>query len=223
MTYLTRFHLDPRSRAGARYLDDPHRLHAAIYRAMPTQPVQVNDGHRPLWRIDRDDPWNPVLWVVSATRPALDDLADEAGRSVDGQVFASKDYRPLLDKLATGQVYAFRFAGNPVRSGRRTAESTETQRFGHVTAAQQTRWFEAQTETHGFALRRSGTGEPDVAVVGRRRTVFWRDKNRVVIAVAEFVGRLEVAEPNAARRALATGIGHARAYGCGLLTLAAPR
>ena len=65
MTYLTRFCLDPRSRDGARYLSDPQRLHAAVYRAMPTQPVVVTNGHRPLWRVDRDDPAAPLLWVVS--------------------------------------------------------------------------------------------------------------------------------------------------------------
>ena len=221
--YLTRFYLDPRSRIGARYLSDPHRLHAAIYKAMPTQPVASNGGGRPLWRIDADDPRTPLLWVVSEERSAFDVLADEAGRSVDGRVYESRDYTPLLNRVEQGQVYAFRFAGNPVRSGRRSTEWTRTQRFGHVTAAQQTRWFEAQAQAHGFSLRRSETGEPDVAVVGRRRTVFWREGQRIVIAVGEFMGHLEVAEPDKLRRALTGGIGHARAYGCGLLTIAAPR
>ncbi len=221
--YLTRFYFDPRSRAGARYLNDPHRLHAAIYRAMPSQPVVVGDRARPLWRVDRVDPQAPVLWIVSEERPVLDPLADEAGRSVQGNVYDSRDYGPLLDRLRKGQVYAFRFAGNPVRSGRRSAESLQTQRFGHVTAAQQTQWFEAQGEAHGFSLRRTMIGELDVAVVGRRRTVFWRDGQRIVIAVSEFMGHLEVTKPDELRRALARGIGHARAYGCGLLTIAAPR
>lgn len=221
--YLTRFHLDPRSRAGARYLDDPQRLHAAVYRAMPEQPVEVDSAHRPLWRVDRDDPRDPLLWVVSAKRPSFDTLADEAGRSVHGRVYESKNYAPFLARLSGGNVYAFRFTGNPVRSGRRAADSTRTQRFGHVTASQQTHWFEAQCEPHGFTLCGSASDEPDVAVVGRRRATFWRDGQRVVIAVSDFMGTLEVLDPDRLRRALTAGIGHARAYGCGLLTLAAVR
>lgn len=221
--YLTRFHVDARTRAGARYLDNPHRLHAAIYASMPTQPVEVADEHRPLWRVDRDHPWSPVLWVVSKERPDLDRLADEAGRSVNGQVYESRDYAPFLSRLAKGQAYAFRFAGNPVRSGHAAPQSVRTQRFGHVTALQQTRWFEARGRSHGFTIRTSTAGAPDVAVAGRRRTVFWRGERRVVISVAEFIGHLEVVDPVRLSRALSKGIGHARAYGCGLLTLAAPR
>lgn len=221
--YLTRFHLDPRSWAGARYLDNPHRLHAAVYRAMPEQPVEVDSARRPLWRIDRDDPRDPLLWVVSAQRPSFDTLADEAGRSIDGRVYESKNYEPFLTRLSRGDVYAFRFTGNPVHSGRRTGDSIRTQRFGHVTAAQQTRWFEALSETRGFTLRRSASKEPDVAVVGRRRASFWRDGQRVVIAMSDFMGTLEVLDPDRLRQALTAGIGHARAYGCGLLTLAAVR
>jgi CRISPR system Cascade subunit CasE len=221
--FLTRFHLDPRSRAGARYLEDPQRLHAAIYRAFPTQPVEVNDGRRPLWRLDRDDPWNPLLWVVSEERPGFDALADEAGRSVDGRVYESRDYMPLLNRLGEGQVYAFRLAGNAVRSGRSSPDAKGTKRFGHVTPVQQTRWLDQQADAHGFRVRSSTTGELDAAVVGRRRTVFWRDGQRVVIAVCEFIGHLDVTDPERLRRALTGGIGHARAYGCGLLTLAASR
>lgn len=223
MAYLTRFHLDPRSRAGARYLENPQHLHAALYRSMPTQPVDVRDNGRILWRIDRDDPWDPLLWVVSPDRPMLDRLADEGGRSVHGRVYESRDYTPLLTRLQKGQVYAFRFTGNPVRTGRRAADDAESQRFGHVTAAQQTRWFLRQAEAHGFALRPSVGGDADVVVTGRRRTAFWRDGQRVVIAIAEFIGHLEILDAPVARLALVRGIGHARAYGCGLLTLSKPR
>lgn len=221
--FLTRFHLNPRSRAGARYLDDPQRLHAAIYRALPNQPVEVDGGERPLWRTDRDDLKTPLLWVVSEGRPSLDGLADEAGRSVDGSVYESRDYTRLLDKLKEGQVYAFRLAGNAVRSGRSSPESDRTQRFGHVTPAQQTRWLDQRADAHGFQVCSSVTGELDVAVMGRRRAVFRRDGQRVAIAVCEFTGHLAVTDPERLRRALTSGIGHARAYGCGLLTLASPR
>jgi CRISPR system Cascade subunit CasE len=42
----------------------------------------------------------------------------------------------------------------------------------------------------------------------------------VTLVTVTFDGRLEITDPEALRRTLTQGIGRARAYGCGLLTLA---
>ena len=229
--FLTRFHLDARSPTGSRLLQDPQRMHAAISRAAPSHDVPPGSlaaelaqaPGRTLWRLDRDNPAAPILWIVSAARPELDDVAEEAGKVVDGIVYESRPYEGLLDRLETGQVYAFRLAANAARSGRRSPESAATQRFGHVTAAQQLAWLQARAESHGFSLRKSTAGELDAAVVGRRRLAFSRQGRRVTITLSELMGHLEVADPNRLRASLVRGIGHGRAYGCGLLTLAAPK
>lgn len=221
--FLTRFNVNPRSRGGARYLQNPQLLHAAIYKAMTTQPVVSTGDGRPLWRLDRDDPKAPVLWVVSPERPAFDLLAEEVGRSVEGHVYQTRPYGPLLDGLCERQVYAFRLAANASRSGRKSAESSQTQRFGHVTSAQQLQWLIQRSVRSGFSFLLTVGDEPDVAVVGGSRYSFWRDDRRVTVAVSEFMGHLQVIDPSALRHTLTKGIGHARAYGCGLLTLARPK
>lgn len=221
--FLTRFNVNPRSRIGARYLQNPQQLHAAIYGAMPTQPVVATGDGRPLWRMDRQDPKAPVLWVVSPERPAFDPLAEEAGRSVEGRVYQTRPYASLLDRLAEGQVYAFRLAANASHSGRQSEQSTQTQRFGHVTAAQQRQWLVERGTRNGFSFPLTVGDEPDVAVVGGSKSSFRRDQGRVTVAVSEFMGHLQVTDPSALRHALTNGIGHARAYGCGLLTLALPK
>ncbi len=221
--FLTRFNVNPRSRIGARYLQNPQQLHAAIYGAMPTQPVVATDEGRLLWRVDRENPKEPVLWVVSPERPAFDPLAEKVGLSVEGSVYQTRPYTPLLDRLAQGQVYAFRLAANVSHSGRQTEESTQTQRFGHVTAAQRLKWLTERATRSGFSFPLTVDDEPDVAVVGGGNKSFRRDRMRVTVAVSEFMGRLEVTDPSALRHTLTDGIGHARAYGCGLLTLALPK
>ncbi|MEU7482087.1 type I-E CRISPR-associated protein Cas6/Cse3/CasE [Lentzea sp. NPDC042327] len=40
------------------------------------------------------------------------------------------------------------------------------------------------------------------------------------LSAASFEGRLEITDPDALRHSLTHGIGHGKAYGCGLLTLA---
>jgi CRISPR system Cascade subunit CasE len=42
----------------------------------------------------------------------------------------------------------------------------------------------------------------------------------VTVVTVTFEGRLEITDPDAMRRTLTQGVGRARAYGCGLLTLA---
>ena len=221
--YLTRFFIDPRNRQGIRYLQNPHLLHAAIYDAMPTQPVVVCPGEpRPLWRLDLGDARRPILYVASPEKPALDPLANEAGQSVDGRVYEVRDYAPLLGKLQVGQAYAFRLTANPEHQGRR-GEDDATKRLGHVTADQQVRWLVERTDKHGFEILPGTTGVPDVATVSRRRATFRRGQDTVTLDVADFAGHLRVIDAELFRQALVSGIGHGRAYGCGLMTLAAPR
>ena len=45
-------------------------------------------------------------------------------------------------------------------------------------------------------------------------------RRQVTLATVAFDGVLEVSDPGALREALASGIGPAKGYGCGLLTLA---
>lgn len=220
--HLTRFTIDLRRRSAQSYLRSPQRLHAAVCKA--ATPRQPGGEGRVLWRLDgvsaptADRP--PVLWIASPEPPDLDDLAAEAGVAVGGVVYATKSYVPLLDRLSAGQRFGFRLAANAVRS-RKTEEGAErSKRFGHVTAAQQLAWLLDRADRHGFAVVPTASGEPDAAVVGRRVLRFNRDGRRVTVAVAEFAGRLDVTDAATLRRTLVNGIGHARAYGCGLLTVA---
>jgi CRISPR system Cascade subunit CasE len=198
-------------------------LHAAIYDAMPSQPVPVNPGEpRPLWRLDLGDARRPILHVVSPEKPALDPLANEAGQSVDGRIYEVRDYAPLLGNLQVGQIYGFRLAANPVHRVRR-GENEATKRLGHVTVDQQVRWLIDRTNRYGFEMLPGTAGVPDVATVSRRRVTFRREQDTVTLDVADFAGHLRVIDVELLRKGLVSGIGHGRAYGCGLMTLAAPR
>lgn len=213
--FLTRCHID--ARKGWRYLESPQRLHAAIYRAMPTQPVDVASG-RPLWRVDYRETTTPVLWIVSHEEPQLDHFAKEAGRAVDGVTYQTRAYAPLLDQLSQGQTYAFRLTANPTHS---VPVDGQSRRFGHVTTLQQLKWLIDRAPRLGFTFP-SAMGEPDVAVVGGGNLVFSRNGKRVTLTTSEFAGHLQVSDHEMLRTTLMQGIGHARAYGCGLLTVAKP-
>ncbi|MFC7217724.1 type I-E CRISPR-associated protein Cas6/Cse3/CasE [Streptomyces polyrhachis] len=160
----------------------------------------------------------------------------------------SRPYGPFLDRLAPGTRWAFRLTANPVHHIRRK-DGEPTKRTAHITPLHQMGWLLQRQEQGGFRVlekpedRRllpSGTTHSkqphhgdryELAVRDKRALAF--DKSRsasppaarkphVSLVAVTFDGRLEVTDAELLRRALIQGIGKAKAYGCGLLTLASP-
>lgn len=195
-------------------LASPQRMHAAVLAAFPES---RQDG-RILWRLD-DGRHDVVLYVVSPDKPDLTHLVETIGRPTYG--WQTRDYGSFLDRLAPGERWAFRLLANPVHNVK-PDDGGRGKRVGHVTVAQQTGWFLRQAARYGFVVPSGALDEPDVAVRGRRTLRFDRRGRTVTLSTAVFEGTLRVDDPVALRTALVEGIGPAKGYGCGLLTLAVP-
>lgn len=233
--YLSKIPLNPRRLATQRLIADRRALHAAILAGSPDQPVPLPalDQPRVLWRLDTDQPYRPVVLAVTPTRPDYLHLAEQAGWPASEAPFLTRDYRPLLDRLTAGQRYTFRLTANATHSVRgggqpdapdAPAERQRGKRMGHVTQMQQLGWLLERAPRLGIRLPPlAGSGQPDVTVTGRSREAFRHDQGRVTLAVATFEGRLQITDPVQLRQALTRGVGPAKAYGCGLLTLAPTR
>ncbi|MBK8074515.1 MAG: type I-E CRISPR-associated protein Cas6/Cse3/CasE [Kineosporiaceae bacterium] len=222
--FLSRCEINPARRGARQLLGSPQALHAAVRYAFPST-GEATGGGRVLWRLDSDS-HRHVLYTVSPHAPDFSHLVEEAGwPSTTG--WESRDYDGFLGGLRAGQTWAFRLAANPVHSGRRTA-SAETQRFGHITAQQQHAWLLTRCGTWGFDIPEA-TGWADGedsqrAVLVRDRAVrtFRRGEGRVTLSTAVFEGTLRIVDAEVMRASLIAGMGHAKAYGCGLMTLARP-
>ena len=224
--YLTRAYLNPRRRGAIRLLGNPQRLHAAVLAGFPPLPA----GERVLWRLDTDKPSQPILWIVSPYQPDLTHLTEQAGwPASDAPQWETRPYKSLLKRLDTGQRYAFRLTANPTRTLPPTEPGARGKRVEHVTVAHQTVWLLAQAHRAGFRVLANsthlpGTEEPALQLQLRDRgkiSFTKKDHNgTITIARVTYEGMLEVTDPEALRGALTAGIGRARAYGCGLLTLA---
>lgn len=223
--YLSRIQLNRRRRGAWRLLSSPQRMHAAVLAAFPSPLTGVReDGARVLWRLDEEADGRLFLYVVSPDPPDFAHLAEQAGwPSVDrGTV---KDYRPLLDGLDVGQRWAFRLTANPTYYVRHDS-AQPAKRVAHVSAAHQEKWLVERAESAGFAIAYVDADASAPAVTVTRRSVeqFRRPPSGrpVTVSTAQFDGVLDVRDPEVLRRALVAGIGPAKAYGCGLLTLASP-
>lgn len=209
---LTRTFLNARRQGAKKLVGSPQAMHAAILSGFPPG---VAAG-RTLWRVDATDPLRPTLFVVSEARPDFVHLEEQAGWPTQPTT-VSADYDTFLDRLAVGQVWAFRLTANPTH---RLTQNGQKKIVAHVREAHQLEWLLGRAESVGASF-----GEPDepaVMVAGQEVKRFRRQGAAVTLGTATFTGRLRVEDPAKLRQSLTEGIGRAKAYGCGLMTLAEP-
>ncbi|MER5450539.1 type I-E CRISPR-associated protein Cas6/Cse3/CasE [Streptomyces sp. NPDC002766] len=253
--FLTRFRVNTARSGARRLLSSPQAMHAAVMSSFPTllpTDTPPAGGPRVLWRLDHTSRAEVMLYLVSPDRPDLTHLVEQAGWPAaaaahpDEPGWQSRPYGPLLDRLTTGDRWAFRLTANPVHHARRK-DDEPTKRTAHLTPVHQMGWLLKRQETCGFRvlekaddqrLLPSGTTRTKHPHSGDRYELTVRDKRNlafdksrstapqggrrapVSLVTVTFDGRLEITDPQLLRRALTQGIGKAKAYGCGLLTLA---
>ena len=210
---LTRVPLDLTRSGTRRKLASEQVMHAVIAAA-----TDAGAERRVLWRIDGGAALR-TLYIVSPGVPDTSRLSQEL--LVDEDTIDSPDYQPLLDSLSNGQEFRFRLRANPIINKYREGRDQRSARVPLVGLEAQLGWLERQAERHGFELARSRMGQPEVLLHDTENMQFSKQNGRIVtIRAVVFEGILKVTDAELFRSALVSGIGPAKAYGCGLLTLA---
>ncbi len=239
MAHLSRILLNPARARARRFFADPHILKAAILGEFAHQPVT----ERVLWRLgQRTTPGLTAvqgeLLILTQSRPSWAGIVETAGFPDDPAGAPQvRDYGPLLALLAVGREFAFKVRVNPVQNTKALINPTKSEasriaadashrslRVAHRTAGAQTLWFTARTAGWGFDVADGASGEPDLRIVDRQRLDFTKGadggRQRVRLGTATFEGRLQITDLERFRAALLSGVGPAKGYGCGLITLA---
>ncbi len=206
--YLSRIELNAGNRETMRALALPQLLHGAVEQSFQ------GERQRRLWRVD----WfqeKCYLLVLSEDKPDFTDLVKQYGFPEADPAWETKDYGKLLDRLLSGQAWRFRLKANPVRSVKEKDAPGRGKVMAHVTQEQQKQWLLKRAEDCGFSLA------PDAFdVVHTQWLKFSKGAGQeVTLRTATFEGILTVTDPVRFREALLSGIGRAKAYGCGLMTL----
>ncbi|MFY4659240.1 type I-E CRISPR-associated protein Cas6/Cse3/CasE [Scardovia wiggsiae] len=202
----------------------PYRVHAAVEKAFPPNAVRSNDAGRILWRLDsREVDHSLWLYVVSIEHPDFSHIVERYGWPLNPQ-WETKMYDPLLNSVAIGQEWAFRLRANPVRQvledkGRRHRPNIIGHRIGHATINQQIQWLLRRSASYGFEVIGSNDN-PECIVSQRRKEKFTHKNSTVTLVTAQFDGRLRILDAEKFVSALTHGIGRAKSFGCGLLTVA---
>lgn len=230
MPYLSKVTLNPLRTGAQSLLRSPQRMHAAVLGGIPPAA-----GHlRSLWRAERAE-HHVRLLVLTQSRPSWAHLIEQAGwpESDEGvaQVF---DYETALALVAKGREFGFRVKLNPKSSTRAPQKPTASQakaletgrsvRVADRTVTHQMDWLlrraAGDADTWGFTV--GDLTDPTVALTARERLAFARRRGepKVTLDTATFEGTLRVTDAERFRLSLLSGIGGAKAYGCGLITIA---
>lgn len=224
--YLTRIPIDISHRKGAQFASSPYRIHAAVEASFPEHAKRVCESGRILWRLDDANGRGDCLWlyVLSPEMPDCASIVEQAGTPTDCEP-QTKLYDNVLNNVSCGQCWQFRLKANPVRKvvldkGSVPRDGIRGSIQGHVTEAQQRTWLLDRACAHGFEIMPSASGADALSVSHRYREQFKRDGRTVTLVTAQYDGVLKVTDAQQFRKALGFGIGRAKGFGCGLLTIA---
>ncbi len=241
--YLARMALNPTRRQTTRLLGSSQSMHALVMGSCgPDAGTAGPSGERVLWRVDESAGRRIDLYVLSPHEPDLTGAVEQAGWPT-AHAWDCRPYTPLLERLSVGQRWRFRLTANPVRSKSVAGQTGSRGRVvPHLTRRHQAEWFLSHTTGWGFEVPTNSleydvqtpdgdTGHvvPDQLAISKHdvasfdrhtETSHGPQSNRVQITRVTYDGVLEVADADALRRSLVHGMGRAKAYGCGLMTLA---
>jgi len=226
--YLSRLWINPRDRSVQCDLADLQAQHRTIMSAFPEQDgpgLSPRANMSVLYRQEEDPRTHaPFLLVQSRLPPDWDRLPPRyllespAGEPEP----VRKSLLPFLEALHDGATFRFRLRANPTKKAATRDEVSglhaRSKRVDLRQEEDQRQWLTRKGQQHGF-LAQALRVQDEPRITGRRRSG-QGNVPTVVVAPVLYQGMLQVTNARALRQAVEEGIGPARAYGCGLLSLA---
>lgn len=216
--YLSLLALNPRSRQVRREIADCYQMHRTVWSGFPAAKAEEE---RVLYRLETDARSGDIrLLVQSLGRPDWSSLAG-ASPGAAAYLVEGCPENPVIKQfdlaLAAGRQLRFRLVANPTVRRSQRAEKAPGKRVSLLGEEEQLRWLDRKGEAAGFRLL-------EARVSPSQRITGWKQGDdgwkQLTIDRVCFEGRLEVGDPDRLRRTVAEGVGSAKGFGCGLLSLA---
>lgn len=202
--FLSQLLVNLRHRPAQRDLSDRYELHRTLLCAFPED---LPAEERVLYRVEQAQrkPYATIL-VQSQTLP---DWAGANHLSDPRYLCNVPAVRGVEPQFSKGQRLPFRLQANPTvkRDGKRHAIYADDEL---------SRWLQRKGEAHGFAVDALDVRSGKLGKLhGKGRKQTWH--------IVQFDGFLQISDPEPFVSALRDGIGSAKAFGCGLLSVPYPR
>ena len=198
--HLSRLTINPRSRAVRRDAANPYEMHSTLARVLSPE-----SGF--LWRLEES-----VLLVQSAQRPDWGMLEPEyLARPSESKALE-------LDGLALlKQALRFRLRANPTVT-KWDEEAGKNKRHGLHDLEAQLEWLGRQGQRGGFTVLGAMVSHSE-----RLKCLKRGGSAPITLVAVTFDGHLRVHDPELFLEKLEIGLGHSRALGLGLLSIAGQR
>lgn len=206
MTSLSLLELNPRSSRCRKDVRNLQAMHQSIMSMFPDiSERQARQKLGVLWRIEPTK--KPTLLIQSKITPQFCALPDNYAST------KTKNIDKHLSSLKPGSLIRYRTTLNPVRSSR-TDGKKNTQTV--IPFSDQPDWWKARAERIGLVL------EDDPILIGQPTNYVCRingQPSKLPIYSTRVDGFASVRDAEVLRNALVNGVGRAKAWGCGLLTV----
>jgi CRISPR system Cascade subunit CasE len=187
-----------------RSLSDPYEMHRLIWRAFPDN--ATGGPGRVLFRTEEHRRQSAMITLVQSEKePDWNPLEHE------GLLLAS--YKPYAPIVASGQRLRFRLRANPTRRVGDKSDKLHGKRVGIYGEGEQREWLLRKAIKSGFEVT-------DVLITSRENVVSSTRSKKAQHFAVDFDGILCVSDASAFIETLRKGIGPAKAFGFGLLSVA---
>ncbi|PSK81891.1 CRISPR-associated Cse3 family protein [Murinocardiopsis flavida] len=206
--WLTQITLNHRHRRSHELAADANLLHRELMRLAPDDLGETpRSAAGLLYRMEESRTGLRIL-AQTRTRPRVDRLSDGLANDV-----TSRDLTPLLTGLRPGAYVRYRIAANPTqRVGDPKADPRRKGKLTVVTGERGDLWWLTRATANGLhplSLTQTRLSDTRAGMVAH--------------AVTRFDGLAIITDTALLRDAVLTGIGRAKSYGCGLLSLGPAR
>lgn len=205
--YLSRLQLDPRHKQARTDLANPYELHATLCHAF----AEANQTPpRFLWRAEEGK--IPTVLVQSVEMPNWEKLTQR----FPGYFAQRPESKPIpLEHLQPGQVLRFRLRANPTVTRKDPHNPEKRKRHGLKDVEAQLEWLSRQGRKGGFTVLGAMVAQSE-----RVRMFKHTGGSPIVLQSVLYEGHLRITDLEAFKNTLTGGLGHAKALGFGLLSVA---
>ena len=198
---------------------------------VPRVPGDFSHVHAPrtsdqafLFRLDPESGGRVVILVQSATEPKW----EYAFQNAQHLLAAPPDTKAFAAEFKPGQLLRFRLEANPTKRLRKDSQNERGEPIGEkwigkrvpVPVSKLEDWLARRAERNGFGLREVMSAQPGYIYVNKEAKAGTGHR----LCVVRYEGLLEVVDPQTFReKAIIRGIGPAKGFGFGLLSVAPVR
>ena len=218
--HLSQLSLNARSQEVLNDLGSPSEMHKTLWRAFPD--ADAGGPGRVIFRVDLPEPSTPhgaIVLVQSERQPEWSALPS-------GYLSEPAQSKPIsYDGLVSiGETLRFRLLANPTKKVRVEGKKNGS-RHGLLKEADQIAWLVRKGEAGGFAVDVSSLlvtplGMLPALPTRPMRSVKSATKGQPTWLAVRYTGLLRVTDAEALASTLTAGIGSAKAFGFGLLSVA---